>query len=71
MKALTKGASWLRRRVRLVTLQPPEPEPVYAERRPVVGLFNSLTPEQKKKALAFRGPEALGDDAFRLKKASA
>jgi len=71
MKALKKQAMRLFDRVRVQPPQPAEPEPVYADRRPVTGLFNSLTPEQKKKVLEYRGPEDHGDAAFRLRKVHA
>jgi hypothetical protein len=37
--------------------------------RPMTGFWDSLTPEQQAKALAFEGPEFLGPDGdeFRLK----
>ncbi len=42
----------------------PEPEPVYGKRRPSVGFFANLTPEQKKRVLSYRGEENHGDSSF-------
>jgi hypothetical protein len=42
----------------------PEPEPVNAKARPMAGLFASLTDDQKKQALAYRGDETHGDRQF-------
>jgi hypothetical protein len=42
----------------------PEPEPVNAQARPMTGFFASLTAEQKKKALEYRGEESHGDQAY-------
>jgi hypothetical protein len=39
----------------------PEPEPVYSAARPVTGFFAGLTPEQKKRTLAYTGDDTLGD----------
>ncbi|MET4788264.1 hypothetical protein ABIF64_000442 [Bradyrhizobium japonicum] len=50
--------------VRLVDKPLPEPEPVNANARPMTGFFAGLTPEQKKKALEYRGEEAHGDKTF-------
>lgn len=43
----------------------PEPEPVNAHSRPMVGFFAGLTDEQKRDALAYRGPENHGDADLR------
>jgi hypothetical protein len=42
----------------------PEPEPVFGKPRPAVGFFVNLTPEQKKRVLAYRGDENHGDSEF-------
>lgn len=42
----------------------PEPDPVNATARPMTGFFASLTAEQKKQALGYRGEEKHGDSAF-------
>ena len=42
----------------------PEPEPFCATPRPMTGFFATLTPEQKKLALGYRGDETHGDKAF-------
>jgi hypothetical protein len=42
----------------------PEPEPAYAKPRPAVGFFAALTPEQKKRALTYRGEENHGEPEF-------
>jgi hypothetical protein len=44
-----------------------EPEPVYGQPRPFTGFFSTLTPEQKARALAYRGDENNGDPAFARK----
>ena len=45
----------------------PEPEPVYAPQpRPMTGLFASLSSEQQRKALAYKGEENHGDTSFKL-----
>ena len=49
-----------------VTVEPkplPEPEPAYAQPRPMLGLLALLSPDQRKVALAYRGPVCLGDAA--------
>jgi hypothetical protein len=38
----------------------PEPEPVFGKSRPMTGFFASLTDEQKRAALAYRGDENHG-----------
>lgn len=43
----------------------PEPEPLNARPRPMVGFFASLTDEQKQAALAYRGTENHGDEEMR------
>jgi hypothetical protein len=65
MKALARATNALLRRVRVKTVAPAAPEPVYSESRPAVGFFSTLTAEQKKRALAYQGSESLGDPAFR------
>lgn len=50
--------------VRLEAKPLPEPEPVNAQARPMTGFFAGLTPEQKKKALEYRGEETHGDKGF-------
>lgn len=42
-----------------------EPEACYGKPREVTGFLASLTPEQRAKALAYRGPENFGDDTYR------
>ncbi len=42
----------------------PEPEPFCATPRPMTGFFATLTEEQKKLALEYRGEETHGDGAF-------
>ncbi len=46
----------------------PELEAINAKPRQMTGLFAQLTPEQKAKALSYRGPEAIGDPAFLSKR---
>lgn len=50
--------------VRLEAKPLPEPEPVNAKARPMTGFFAGLTEEQKKKALAYRGEDSHGEEAF-------
>lgn len=42
----------------------PEPEPFCATPRPMTGFFATLTEEQKKLALEYRGDETHGDAEF-------
>jgi hypothetical protein len=42
-----------------------EPEPFCATPRPMTGFFATLTEEQKKLALEYRGNETHGDISFR------
>ncbi len=42
----------------------PEPEPFYATPRPMTGFFATLSDEQKKLALSYRGEETHGDAHF-------
>jgi hypothetical protein len=39
----------------------PEPEPVYGAGRTVTSFFASLSPDQQKRSLEYRGPENHGD----------
>lgn len=68
MTALSRFATRLVGRARFERPPHAEPEPINAVPRPLVGLFAQLTSEQKKAALAYRGPEAHGEPAFRLKR---
>lgn len=43
--------------VRLDARQPALPVPVHGEPRPMTGFFAGLTEEQKRRALAYRGPD--------------
>lgn len=61
--AVAAAVGWFNR-VRLHDKQPPEPQPVCAERRPATGLFASLTPDQRRRALSYDGPEGHGDTAY-------
>jgi hypothetical protein len=47
--------------------QPPEPELLCGKPRPMTSFFASLTDEQKKRALAYRGAENHGDPAYSLR----
>jgi hypothetical protein len=67
MKAAVATAVGWFSRVRLQDKPPPEPELVHAERRPATGLFASLTPDQRRRALSYDGPEGHGDPAFLIK----
>lgn len=42
-----------------------KPEPSYAVPRPTTGFFATLTPDQKAKALGYRGPDNFGDPGLR------
>lgn len=42
-----------------------EPEACYGKPREAKGFLATLTPEQRAKALAYRGSENFGDDAYR------
>lgn len=42
----------------------PDPEPFCATPRPMTGFFATLTAEQKKLALEYRGKETHGDESF-------
>ena len=67
MESLAKLTGWLAGRVSLER-RLPEPEPINWKPREMTGFFAHLTPEQKAKALAYRGPENHGDPAFLLKR---
>ena len=41
-----------------------EPEPAFGKGRPLTGFFANLTPEQKARALAYKGEENHGDSGF-------
>ena len=43
----------------------PEPEPVNSKPRPMVGFFAMLSDEEKRAALAYRGPENHGTEELR------
>jgi hypothetical protein len=65
MNAYVRQVASLFSRMRLTAPPLTEPEPVYAQRRPTVGLFHSLTREQQQKVRDYRGPENHGDLAFK------
>lgn len=46
----------------------PEPEPVYGAARPMTGFFATLSPEQQKRALSYRGQENHGGPEFLRKR---
>lgn len=57
---LARVERFLSQRVKLQGKPLPEPEPAYApDPRPAVGLFARLTPEQRKRALAYKGDVTL------------
>lgn len=45
--------------------QPAAPEPLRVRPRPTVGLWSTLTDEQRQAALSYRGAEVHGDPNFR------
>ncbi len=51
-------------RVKLEAKPLAEPEAVNAVERPMTGFFATLTAEQKKKALSYRGDEEFGSTEF-------
>jgi hypothetical protein len=61
MNALQNLTAGVRRALRLEAPQPPEPELLRIQPKPMVGFFATLSPEQKAKALAFRGEQDFGD----------
>ncbi len=44
----------------------PESEQISNKPRPVIGFYAGLTADQKAKALAYRGPENIGEAGHRL-----
>jgi hypothetical protein len=51
--------------VRFLTHKPlPAPERVYGKPRVMTGFLATLTDEQKKRVLAYKGPENVGDKEF-------
>lgn len=46
----------------------PESEPINCKPRQMTGLWGQLTPEEKAKARAYKGPECHGDPAFLIKR---
>lgn len=60
-------AKRLFRRVRPYSKPLPEPELLCAEARPMTRFFTSLTAEQQKRALSYRGEENHGDPKYSLK----
>lgn len=48
-------------RVRLEAKPRPDPEPVHGQPRQMTGFFANLTADQKKRALAYRGPDWHGN----------
>ncbi len=71
MKTLAKYTAGFTRMVRLERKQPSAPEPLEQESLPMVGLLSQLTPEQKERALSYRGSENVGGAEFRLGKVDA
>lgn len=67
MNAIAAKIGHLINRIRLVEKPLPEPEPINAIPRPMTGFFANLSPEQKQKALAYRGPENHGPHEFLAK----
>lgn len=62
---------WLSSRtqqVRLVDKPLPEPEPICATPRKMTGLFASLSAEQKKLVLSYRGDECVATDGMPRRK---
>ena len=69
MKTLAEYAHGFARMVRLETKQPPAPEPLERKSLPMRSLFGTLTPEQRKYVLSYKGSENVGGSEFRLGKA--
>lgn len=67
MSTFARLAAGFYHRVTFSSPPPADPEPVYAQKRPVTGLFYSLSPEQKEMVVAYRGPENHGDPSLLLK----
>jgi hypothetical protein len=67
MNAVSAAVNWLQHRVALQAKPVAEPEPVYAERRPVTGLLGSLSAAQLTRIKAYDGPENHGNAAFMIK----
>jgi hypothetical protein len=68
MEALAKFTGRLFGRNGTSHVRLPEPDPINAKPRPMTGFIATLTPEQRKAALAYRGPEGHGDPAFLLRR---
>ncbi len=67
MERLAKVAGWLRDRVTF-SAKSPDPEPINAKPREMVGFFAGLTAEQKKAALDYEGPENHGSAELRSRR---
>lgn len=69
MNALVaRFTTWVGTLVRLTDKPFPDPEPVNSKSRPMTGLWATLTPEQKARARAYRGPENHGKSEFEFKR---
>jgi len=66
MAVLEKVARRLGLNGGMETIQPAAPEVVLNPRKPMVGLFASLTDEQKLRALSGKGDESCGSSEFKL-----
>jgi hypothetical protein len=69
MNALVaRFTTWVGTLVRLADKPLPEPEAINSKTRPMTGLWATLTPEQKARARAHRGPENHGKPGFEFKR---
>ena len=67
MNAFARFKKWGSQAVRLVPKAPPQHERVYAAPRRMTGFLATLTPEQRERALAYRGDDTFGDEALKSK----
>jgi hypothetical protein len=60
-------ASWVSSYLRMSEKRAPQTDSVEIEPRPMTGLWQALTPEQKARAKAYSGDETHGDPHFASK----
>jgi hypothetical protein len=65
MRTAMNAATDLYRRIFSSVKPPAASEPAFGTPRKAIGLFSSLTDEQKKAVLSYSGPQDHGEDEFR------
>jgi len=67
MNAFARLKKWGSKAVRLAPKAPRQPERVFGSPRKMTGFLATLTPEQRERALGYRGDDTFGDEALKSK----